>query len=176
LSEPGNLNRQTWCLHVNGEVKRPLVLRLHVIAKFESHSVTVAPECAGNGRSFHRPRVPGTQWKRGAVGNAQFSGPRLRDLLLTAGLKTTARHVHGRAKLISSELKCRRMAAPPGQTQSWKRSKPVMRGGFGSLFGSLPELVTTRSCREPPVAVVEYSLKQRAGTLAVISTMLWTVP
>jgi hypothetical protein len=115
-----------------------LVLRLHVIAKFESHSVTVAPECAGNGRSFHRPRVPGTQWKRGAVGNAQFSGPRLRDLLLTAGLKTTARHVHGRAKLISSELKCRRMAAPPGQTQSWKRSKPVYAWRFWKSFWKPP--------------------------------------
>jgi DMSO/TMAO reductase YedYZ molybdopterin-dependent catalytic subunit len=50
-------------------------------------------ECAGNGRAFYDPRIAGVPWRKGAVGNATFEGPRLRDLLRLAGLKPSAHHV-----------------------------------------------------------------------------------
>ena len=51
-------------------------------------------QCAGNGRGLYRPRVPGTPWERGAVGQAEWSGVRLAGLLDRAGLQPGAAHVH----------------------------------------------------------------------------------
>src|SRR5207237_8828928 len=74
-----------------------LSLSLAELAKFPLHSVTNTLECAGNGRAFQQPRVPGVQWQRGAVGTARFSGARLREVLERAGVKSTGKHVmfHG---------------------------------------------------------------------------------
>ncbi|HEX3817957.1 MAG TPA: sulfite oxidase, partial [Chthoniobacterales bacterium] len=41
-------------------------------------------ECAGNGRVFLVPKVKGTQWELGAVGNAEWTGVSLGDLLRKA--------------------------------------------------------------------------------------------
>jgi DMSO/TMAO reductase YedYZ molybdopterin-dependent catalytic subunit len=51
-------------------------------------------QCAGNGRALYKPAVPGVQWKYGAVGNALWTGARVRDVLEKAGLKGSARHLH----------------------------------------------------------------------------------
>ena len=37
--------------------------------------------------------MPGVQWGKGAVGNARFTGVRLRDLLQRGGVKPTGKHV-----------------------------------------------------------------------------------
>ena len=50
-------------------------------------------ECAGNGRSLFEPQVGGTQWIRGAVGCAEWTGVRLRDVLESAGLRDSAVYV-----------------------------------------------------------------------------------
>jgi sulfite oxidase len=54
-------------------------------------------QCSGNGRGFFQPTIPGVGWERGAVGNAEWSGVRLLDLLSRAGIKPDAAHVqlHG---------------------------------------------------------------------------------
>jgi DMSO/TMAO reductase YedYZ molybdopterin-dependent catalytic subunit len=65
----------------------------HSLGKFEPHTVINTLECAGNGRAFANPHVPGIQWTKGAVGTARFSGPRLRDILQRAGLRTTGKDV-----------------------------------------------------------------------------------
>src|SRR5207302_4953811 len=95
--EPSALNAGEWRLNISGEVDKPLTLSLAELEKIESHSVTNTLECAGNGRAFQNPHVPGIQWQRGAVGNARFTGPRLRDLLERAGVKPTGKQVmfHG---------------------------------------------------------------------------------
>jgi len=97
MHEPSTLDADTWRLSIGGEVDRPYTLALEDLSKLKSHTVTNTLECAGNGRGFQRPRVPGVQWLRGAVGTARFSGPRLHDLLQHAGIKTTGKHVmfHG---------------------------------------------------------------------------------
>ena len=75
MHEPSELTAETWRLTVGGEVEKPLTLTLHDLAKLESHSVVNTLECAGNGRSLHRPQVPGIQWGKGAVSTAQVQGP-----------------------------------------------------------------------------------------------------
>lgn len=97
LDEPSISLGAEWRLTVTGEVKQATALSLHDFTGMEPHSITAVLECAGNGRAFYRPETPGTQWQRGALGNAHFSGVRLRDLLLRAGLKATAKHVMFRA-------------------------------------------------------------------------------
>jgi sulfite oxidase len=97
MHEPAMLDTGTWKLTVGGEVENPLTLTVADLLKFETHSVTNTLECAGNGRAFEDPHVPGIQWAKGAVGTARFSGPRLRDILQRAGVKPTGKHVmfHG---------------------------------------------------------------------------------
>src|SRR5438309_411135 len=97
MHEPSTLDAGEWRVSIGGEVEKPLSLSLGDLEKFAPHSVTNTLECAGNGRAFQQPHVPGVQWQRGAVGTARFSGVRLRDVLQRAGVKTTGKHVmfHG---------------------------------------------------------------------------------
>ena len=50
-------------------------------------------ECAGNGRSFLQPKVKGVAWDLGAVGNAEWTGVLLRDVLQRAGVRSGALEV-----------------------------------------------------------------------------------
>ncbi len=50
-------------------------------------------ECAGNARSVFNPRVPGAQWVNGGMGNAEWTGVRLSDILKMAGAKGSSRSV-----------------------------------------------------------------------------------
>jgi len=109
-----SVNLAEWRLVVSGEVEKPLELTYDELQRREAASVTNTLECAGNGRAFHRPRVPGLQWVRGAVGNATFSGPRLADLLRRAGLKAGARHVAFNG-----------LDEPPGKVPDFIRSIPL---------------------------------------------------
>jgi len=93
MHEPSELSAGDWRLAVGGEVEKPFALTLSDLSKLETHSVVNTLECAGNGRSLHRPQVPGVQWGKGAVGTARFSGPRLRDVLQRAAIKPTGKHV-----------------------------------------------------------------------------------
>ncbi len=93
MHEPSTLDPSTWALTISGEVGSPLTLSLADLKKLELHSVINTLECAGNGRAFQQPHVPGVQWERGAVGTARFSGPRMRDLLQRARVKSTGKHV-----------------------------------------------------------------------------------
>ena len=97
MHEPSILDPDSWRLTISGEVEKPLTLSLADLTKLQKHTVTNTLECAGNGRAFQQPHVPGIQWQKGAVGTARFSGPRLHDLLQRAGLKPTGKHVmfHG---------------------------------------------------------------------------------
>jgi sulfite oxidase len=97
MFEPSTLDAAEWRLSVGGEVEKPLTLSRADLGKIELHSVTNTLECAGNGRAFQNPHVPGVQWQKGAVGNAHFSGPRLRDLLARADVKASGKYVmfHG---------------------------------------------------------------------------------
>jgi sulfite oxidase len=97
MHEPSTIDAESWRLSIGGEVEKPLTLSLKDLELTATHTVTNTLECAGNGRAFQQPHVPGIQWQKGAVGNARFSGPRLRDVLQRSGVKPTGKHVmfHG---------------------------------------------------------------------------------
>jgi DMSO/TMAO reductase YedYZ molybdopterin-dependent catalytic subunit len=114
MHEPAELNPEDWRLTVGGEVEKPFTLNLAEISKIETHAVVNTLECAGNGRSLHRPQVPGVQWGKGAVSTARFSGPRLRDILQRAGVKTTGKHVMYRG-----------LDEVPGKVPPFIRSIPI---------------------------------------------------
>jgi DMSO/TMAO reductase YedYZ molybdopterin-dependent catalytic subunit len=85
-----------WRLRVDGLVKDPREFRLAELKEMDAVTVTAVVQCSGNGRAFYRPRVPGVQWERGAVGNAEWTGLRLRDLLRRCGIKPEGQHVQFR--------------------------------------------------------------------------------
>jgi len=84
---------EAWRLTVKGLVQNELTLTLSELRKFEQVTITAVLQCSANGRAHHRPKVPGVQWERGAAGNAQWTGMRLRDLLQRAGVKPQGLHV-----------------------------------------------------------------------------------
>ncbi|HEY5626747.1 MAG TPA: sulfite oxidase [Nitrospira sp.] len=90
---PELISEANWKLRLQGQVERPAEFTLAGLRQMEAVTVTAVVQCSGNGRAFHRPKVPGVQWKRGAVGNAQWTGVRLRDLLMQAGVQGSAKHV-----------------------------------------------------------------------------------
>src|SRR5207237_4945745 len=78
-------------LELGGHVDRPLSLSVDALKKqFPPVSVIAVAQCAGNSRSLFEPRVTGGQWGNGGVGNAKWTGVRLRDLLAKAGVKAGA--------------------------------------------------------------------------------------
>ena len=50
-------------------------------------------QCSGNSRGFFQPRVGGGQLANGAMGNARWSGVRLKDVLDKAGVSAGAKQV-----------------------------------------------------------------------------------
>jgi sulfane dehydrogenase subunit SoxC len=80
----------SWILAVTGEVEREQHLTLEHLASMEQHTVRVTMECAGNGRAGVEPRPVSQPWINGAVGTADWSGVRVRDLLTGAGLTADA--------------------------------------------------------------------------------------
>ncbi|MDB5307138.1 MAG: sorA [Gemmataceae bacterium] len=84
------MDLRTWRLRVDGHVERPLELSMGDLHRMEAVSVVAVNQCPGNSRSFFEPRVPGGQWLNGAMGNARWTGVRLRDLLQRAGLRAGA--------------------------------------------------------------------------------------
>ncbi|HTW32404.1 MAG TPA: sulfite oxidase [Candidatus Sulfotelmatobacter sp.] len=116
MHEPSELDAETWRLTIRGEVEKPLTLKLNDLLKLPTHSVVNTLECAGNGRGFFRPQVPGVQWGKGAVGTARFSGPRLRDVLDRAGVKATGKFVMFRG-----------LDEVPGKVPPFIRSIPIAK-------------------------------------------------
>lgn len=80
-----------WMLTVDGEVDTPLELSLTQLkSEFESVTLQLQLECGGNGRAGFDPSPRGNQWDVGAVGNAQWTGCRMADVLERAGVRAGA--------------------------------------------------------------------------------------
>jgi DMSO/TMAO reductase YedYZ molybdopterin-dependent catalytic subunit len=87
---PTSIDPAAFRLRLSGHVDRALSLSLADLRAFEPVSLIAVNQCSGNSRSFFEPRVPGGQWQNGAMGNARWTGVRLRDLLDRAGVKAGA--------------------------------------------------------------------------------------
>jgi DMSO/TMAO reductase YedYZ molybdopterin-dependent catalytic subunit len=93
LPRPAQIAPADYRLKINGLVGKEVTLTLADLEKLPQQTVPATLECTGNGRAFYTPKVPGIQWGRGAVGNAEWSGPRLSDVLKLAGLDAKAKFV-----------------------------------------------------------------------------------
>jgi len=91
---PRTPNLSRWRLTVDGEVKTPVSLSLADLRKLPVTAVTCVLQCAGNGRALYTPVLPGVQWRYGAVGNAEWRGVRVSDVLKLAGVNDSAKHLH----------------------------------------------------------------------------------
>jgi DMSO/TMAO reductase YedYZ molybdopterin-dependent catalytic subunit len=86
---------KSWRLQVGGpSAHRPFALSLPELkANFPHVSLAAVNQCSGNRRGLFSPRVPGVQWGNGAMGNALWTGVRLRDVLHKAGVAADALEV-----------------------------------------------------------------------------------
>jgi sulfite oxidase len=123
MHEPSTLDAAAWKLTIGGEVEKPLTLSLADLARIEKHTIANTLECAGNGRGFQQPHVPGVQWQKGAVGNARFGGARLRYVLQRAGVKPTGKHVMFRG-----------LDEAPGKVPPFIRSIPIEKAMDGDTL------------------------------------------
>ena len=92
---PEKANLSEWHLTIDGEsVKQQKSYTVDDLKKrFNKYSYQLVLECGGNGRSEFSPPAKGNQWTVGAVSCAVWSGVRLRDLLLDAGVKEDAVYI-----------------------------------------------------------------------------------
>jgi DMSO/TMAO reductase YedYZ molybdopterin-dependent catalytic subunit len=87
------VNLNDWRLSIDGEVATPLTLTMEELKKLPSVQLDSVVECAGNGRGFVDPPVPGLQWTNGSVGNGRWRGVRLADVLKRAGMKDSGKEI-----------------------------------------------------------------------------------
>jgi DMSO/TMAO reductase YedYZ molybdopterin-dependent catalytic subunit len=66
-------------IHIAGPTPRTITTQ--ELRGMPSRTLTVTLECAGNGRRYLEPNVPGEQWGLGAVGTAEWTGAPLHAVL-----------------------------------------------------------------------------------------------
>ncbi len=82
---------KAWKIRVDGEVNTPLDLTVGELEqRFQPVTLKLQLECGGNGRAGFQPEARGNQWGNGAIGCAEYTGVRLKDVLAAAGLKSSA--------------------------------------------------------------------------------------
>src|SRR5260370_30693392 len=88
---PADIDIGKFSLTVRGLVNQPLALSLNdILHGLPNVQLPAVNECSGNSRGFFQPRVPGGEWANGAMGNALWSGVRLKDLLDKSRVKPGA--------------------------------------------------------------------------------------
>ncbi len=88
---PASIDAGKFRLRVRGHVSKPIELTLRqIVHDFAPVELAAVNQCSGNSRGFFSPRVPGGQWGNGALGNARWTGVRLKDLLDQAGVRPGA--------------------------------------------------------------------------------------
>ena len=87
---PGQVDADAFRLQVHGHVNTTLSLSLRDLLALPAVDLIAVNQCSGNSRGFFQPRVPGAQWANGSMGNARWTGVRLKDVLDRAGIKAGA--------------------------------------------------------------------------------------
>src|SRR5437016_1257534 len=125
-----SIDRDAWWLHVEGDVENPFAINYEQLLEFESVTIPVTLECAGNNRSFLAPKVKGVQWGLGAVGTAEWTGVPLSILLDRARARPEACEVilEGADGGLLAEAK-----SPPGEMH-FARSVPLAKASQNVLL------------------------------------------
>jgi DMSO/TMAO reductase YedYZ molybdopterin-dependent catalytic subunit len=87
---PTSVDVNSFRLAIRGHVNQSLSLSLNDLMAFPRVELVAINQCSGNSRGYFQPRVPGAQWSHGAMGNARWTGVRLKDVLDRAGVKAGA--------------------------------------------------------------------------------------
>jgi len=90
-----SLDPETWSLEIGGE-SASRVMHFSIAdlkRKFERFTYQLQLECGGNGRNEFVPPASGNQWSIGAIGCAEWTGVRLRDVLEHVGIEPDAVYV-----------------------------------------------------------------------------------
>jgi DMSO/TMAO reductase YedYZ molybdopterin-dependent catalytic subunit len=84
-----------WNLAIEGEsCEKPTTFALNELKeKFQQYTYQIQLECGGNGRKEFNPPAKGNQWSVGAIGCAQWTGVRLKDVLESCGMKADAVYI-----------------------------------------------------------------------------------
>src|SRR3979490_2321245 len=91
---PTDIDIGKFSLTVRGHVDQTLSLSLNdILHGLPSVQLSAVNQCSGNSRGLFQPRVPGGEWANGAMGNALWTGVRLKDVLDKAGVKPGAAQV-----------------------------------------------------------------------------------
>ena len=88
---PEDTSPDGWTLTIDGLVGSEMEMTIDELRdRFEVVTLALQLECGGNGRAAFNPPASGNQWTVGAVGNSRWTGVRLRDVLMAAGLSSDA--------------------------------------------------------------------------------------
>ncbi len=88
------VNVQGWSLTFDGLFESGASFKIpDLLSRFQRYERPAVLMCAGNGRGLMTPIVPGLPWEHGAVGQAMWSGVRLKDVIEAIGLRPEARHL-----------------------------------------------------------------------------------
>jgi DMSO/TMAO reductase YedYZ molybdopterin-dependent catalytic subunit len=92
---PVKVDVNNWTLTIEGEsasTKKTYTLS-ELKSKFKEYTYRLTLECGGNGRKEFNPPAKGNQWGLGAVGCAEWTGIRLKDVLEDVGMKSDAVYI-----------------------------------------------------------------------------------
>ncbi len=88
---PQTIDPAVFRLKIYGHVNKTVELTLDdLVRRFPPVQIAAVNQCSGNSRGYFAPRVPGAQWSNGAMGNALWTGVRLKDVLDYAGVRAGA--------------------------------------------------------------------------------------
>ena len=90
---PLSVDTAAFRLKIEGAVRTPTAITLGDLLKMPRVEIAAVNQCSGNSRGHFAPRVPGGQWGHGAMGNARWTGVRLKDVLDRAGVAAGATSV-----------------------------------------------------------------------------------
>jgi DMSO/TMAO reductase YedYZ molybdopterin-dependent catalytic subunit len=95
LASIPEIDARAWRLRIGGASSRKAVeISLEELrGSFERVTIAAINQCSGNRRGLFTPRAAGIQWAHGAIGNASWTGVRLRDVLDRAGVNADALEV-----------------------------------------------------------------------------------
>ncbi|ARK32855.1 sulfite oxidase [Halalkalibacter krulwichiae] len=82
-----SLTYLNYWLPIGGFVTTPKVFSMQDLKNLPSKTLKVVLECAGNKRSYFRPKVFGEQWEKGAINQGFWTGVPLKTLLHSVGIQ-----------------------------------------------------------------------------------------
>jgi DMSO/TMAO reductase YedYZ molybdopterin-dependent catalytic subunit len=157
------LDARTYRLEVLGAVKKPLRLTLDELRKLKTVTRPLTLECAGNGRSFLRPKTKGVQWELGAVSTAEWSGVPLSAVLDKAGVAPGAVEVILEG---ADQGDPKKEIQPPGLV-SFSRSMPLDKA-------LKPEVILAWEMAGKPLTVAHgYPLRAVVGGWYGMASVKW---